>query len=175
VLSGYRWLVFVHVAAILTLVLLHGATVTTTYALRTERRRDRLVAILDFSLLSFDSRGLLGKIFWADLITVAVSGAVLMIAGGWWHFWWPYLSIGVFIGIVFAMSYLGRIPMQELRRALGLPWVKRGAGKPEWEPAEPPNEPAIDVALTRLRPGALAAAGAGGLALLLWLMMFRPF
>jgi hypothetical protein len=174
-LSGYRWIVFVHVAAILILVILHGATVTTTYALRTERRRDRLVALLDFSLLSFDSRGLMGKIFWADLILVAVSGVVLMLTGGWWHFWWPYLSIAAFIGIFLAMGSFGRIPMQELRRALGMPWVKPGAGKPEWAPAEPPNESAIESALTRLRPGALAAVGAGGLALLLWLMMFRPF
>ena len=174
-LNGYRWLVFVHVASILALILLHGATVTTTYALRSERRRDRVIALLDFSLLSFDSRGWLGKIFWFDLIVVAVSGVVLMIAGGWWHSWWPYLSTALFIGIVVAMSFLGRNPMQELRRAAGLPWVKPGAGKPEWQPAEPPNETAIELALTRLRPGALAAVGAAGLALLLWLMMFRPF
>lgn len=174
-LGGYRWIVFLHVASIFTLVLLHGATVTTTYALRSERRRDRLVALLDFSLLSFDSRGLLGKIFWPSLILTAVSGVVLMIAGSWWHFWWPYLSIGVFVGIFFVMSYFGRTPMQELRRAVGLPWVKPGAGRPVWEPAEPPNEAGIELALTRLRPGVLAAAGAGGLAILLWLMMFRPF
>ena len=33
----------------------------------------------------------------------------------------------------------------------------------------------MEAALTRLNPTALAIAGVGGFAVLLWLMMFKPF
>ena len=175
ILSVYRSLVFVHVLSILVLLLCHGAAFTVTYVLRQERRPERMGVLLDLSLASFDSRRALGRIFWIDFLVVVASGIALMIAGGWWHWWWPWLSIGVFIGIVLAMRGLGGGPLSQVRRSLGLPWLAAGYGKPEWKEPEAPDPAAMEAALNRLMPTALTAIGVGGFAVLLWLMMFKPF
>lgn len=172
----YLWLVFVHVAAILLLLLMHGGVLAATYALRQERQPERLVALLDLSALTFDSRRTFGRIFWLDLLAVVFSGVALMVMGGFWRFGWPWVSIAVFAGIMIAMARFGSGPMVDLRRAAGVPWIKReGIGRPEWMPAEAVDPPGIESALTRVRPGFLTAIGAGGFLVLLWLMMFKPF
>ena len=174
-LSLYRSLVFVHVLSILVLLLCHGAAFTVTYVLRQERRPERIGVLLDISLASFDSRRALGRIFWIDFLVVVGSGIALMIAGGWWRSWWPWLSVAVFIGIVLAMRQLGGGPLSQLRRSIGLPWLAAGFGKPDWKESEAPNQKAMEAALTGLNPTALSVIGVGGFAVLLWLMMFKPF
>jgi hypothetical protein len=174
-LSLYRSLVFVHVLSILVLLLCHGAAFTVTHVLRQERRPERIGVLLDLSLASFDSRRAMGRIFWIDFLVVVASGVALMIAGGWWHWWWPWLSVAVFIAIVLAMRRLGGSPLSQVRRSVGFPWMAAGFGKPEWKKPEAPDQAAMEAALTRLRPTALTAIGVGGFAILLWLMMFKPF
>ena len=173
-MSVYRWLVFVHVLSVLMLLLLHGAVFTVTYALRQERHPERIGALLDLSLASIDSRRALGRLFTITFLVVVASGVALMIAGGWWRFWWPWLSIAVFVAILLAMTELGRLPMAKLRRAVGLPWIA-GRTKPDWQAPEPPDQAATEAALAGLRPTALTVIGVGGFAILLWLMMFKPF
>jgi hypothetical protein len=65
--------------------------------------------------------------------------------------------------------------LSQVRRSLGLPWLAGGFGKPEWKEPEATDQAAMEAALTRLRPTALTAIGVGGFAVLLWLMMFKPF
>jgi len=174
-LSLYRSLVFVHVLSILVLLLCHGAAFTATYVLRQERRPERIGVLLDLSLASFDSRRALGRIFWIDFLVVVGSGVALMIAGGWWRSWWPWLSVAVFIAIVLAMRELGGGPLSQLRRSIGLPWIAGGFGKPDWKEPEAPSQKAMESALSRLNPTSLSVIGVGGFAVLLWLMMFKPF
>ena len=174
-MSLYRSLVFVHVLSILVLLLCHGAAFTVTYVLRQERRPERIGVLLDLSLASFDSRRALGRIFWIDFLVVVGSGVALMIAGGWWRSWWPWLSVAVFIAIVLAMRELGGGPLSQLRRSIGLPWIAGGFGKPDWKEPEAPSQKAMESALSRLNPTSLSIIGVGGSAVLLWLMMFKPF
>lgn len=172
----YPWIMFIHVAAILLLLLMHGGVLAATYAMRQERRPERLAALLDLSALTFDSRRTFGRIFWIDLLAVVLSGVALMALGGFWRFGWPWASIVVFVAIMVAMTRFGSGPMVDLRRATGVPWIKReGMGRPEWMAAEPVNPAGIEAALSRVRPGVLTAVGAGGFLVLLWLMMFKPF
>ncbi len=86
------------------------------------------------------------------------------------------LSAAVCLAIVLAMTELGRLPMAQLRRAVGLPWIA-GRSRPDWKAPEAPSPDqfATEAALARLRPTALTAIGVGDFAVLLWLMMFRPF
>jgi hypothetical protein len=172
----YLWIVLVHVASILLLLLMHGGVLAVTYAVREERRPERLAALLDLSALTFDSRRPFGRIFWLDLVIVVVSGVVLMVMGGFWRHVWPWASIVIFVAIMVAMTRYGSAPMTGLRRAAGLPYViRKGMGKPEWMEAETANPQAIDAVVAGVRPGYLSAIGAGGFLILLWLMMFKPF
>jgi len=171
----YPWIVFIHVASILLLLLMHGGVLAVTYAIREERRPERLAALLDVSALTFDSRRPFGRIFWLDLLVVALSGIVLMVMGGFWRQAWPWISIALFVAIMVVMTLFGSGPMTDLRRAAGLPWIKRqGMRRPEWIDAETVRPEGIEAAVARARPGFLTAVGAGGFLILLWLMMFRP-
>jgi hypothetical protein len=173
--SLYLWIVLIHVASILLLLLMHGGVLAVTYAVREERRPERVGALLDLSARTFDSRRTFGRIFWLDLVIVVVSGVVLMVMGGFWRHVWPWASIVIFVAIMVAMTRYGSAPMTRLRRAAGLPYVvRKGMGKPEWMEAETANPQAIDTVLAALSPGYLTAVGAGGFLILLWLMTFKP-
>jgi len=171
----YPAIVFIHLASILLLLLLHGGVVAVTFALKEERRSERVAALLDLSRLTFDSSRWFGRIFWFDVIAVAASGVALMVLGGFWRHLWAWASIAVFLGIMVAMSSLGSGGMREVRRAAGLPWVVRqGFGPPRWMAAEEPDAAALDRAAGALRVRELTLVGAGGFLILLALMVFKP-
>jgi hypothetical protein len=70
------------------------------------------------------------------------------------------------------MGILGSPVYGQARKAAGLPYFERG----KQHPAEPAADPAaLDTALARANPVLLAVIGYGGLALITWLMMFKPF
>jgi hypothetical protein len=168
-------ILFVHLAAILLLLALHGGAVAVSYALREERRPERVAALLDLSRLTFDSSRWFGRLFWFDVLAVVVTGIALMLIGGFWRHVWPWASIVVFLAIVAVMSSLGSGGMRELRRAAGLPWVVRqGFGPPTWMPAEAADATALEKALGALRVRDLTIVGAGGFLVLLWLMVYKP-
>src|SRR5207237_8689822 len=98
----------------------------------------------------------LGRIFWIDFLVVVGSGVALMIAGGWWRSWWPWLSVAVFIAIVLAMRELGGGPLSQLRRSIGLPWIVGGLRKPHWKEPEAQRQKAMESALPRLNPTSLS-------------------
>jgi len=70
------------------------------------------------------------------------------------------------MGVVAAGYY------REVRKAVGLPYMANFKQQPA-VPAAPPAE--IDALLNRSQPIWLALVGFGGLALLAWLMMVKPF
>jgi len=171
----YLVIVFIHVASILLLLLLHGGAIAVTFALREERRPERVAALLDLSRLTFDSTRWFGRLFWFDVLAVAASGVALMVLGGFWRHVWAWASIAVFVAIMGAMSSLGRGGMREVRRAAGLPWVVRqGFGPPRWTTADTFDPAALDRAANQLRVRELTLVGAGGLLVLLGLMVFKP-
>jgi hypothetical protein len=171
----YLAILFIHLAAILLLLLLHGGAVAVTFALREERRPERVAALLDLSRFTFDSGSWFGRLFWLDVLAVAASGVALMVLGGFWRHLWAWASIAVFLAIMGVMSSLGSGAMREARRAAGLPWVVRqGFGPPRWMPAEAPDTAALDGVVAGLRVRELTLVGAGGFLVLLWLMVFKP-
>lgn len=172
---AYPLLLFIHLAAILLLLLLHGAAVAVTFAIRDERRPERLAALLDLSMFTYDSKRWFGRLFWLDLLAVAFSGLALMILGEYWRQVWAWASILVFIAIVALMGSFGSGAMREVRKAAGQPWVMRsGFGPPAMMPAEPARPDAIPAAVAALKAWRLALVGGGGFLILLWLMVYRP-
>ena len=172
----YPWLVFVHVASILLLLLMHGGVVAATYMVRQERNPERLGALLDLSAKTFDSRGVFGRVFWIDLLVMIASGIALMVMGGFWRQGWTWASMVLFVVIMVSMTHLGSRPMGSLRRAAGLPSVTRqGMRRPEWAEPGPVDAAGVEAAAVTIRPGLLSLVGGGGFLLLLWLMMFKPF
>lgn len=161
----YPWLVFVHVAATLAFMLAHGVSVSVSFALRRQREPERIKALLQLSAESYSA-------LYIALIVLLLSGIVAGFGGDWWGDWWIWLSIVLLIAIIIAMALLGGNLYSAARQAAGLPYAVRG----KEQPAEPPlSQAEIEARLAKANPWLLTLVGYGGILIILWLMMFKPF
>jgi hypothetical protein len=72
--------------------------------------------------------------------------------------------------IIGLMTPMGRIYLNRIRTAVGVD-VKTGAVTPGFQV----DQAALEAAVKSGNPTLLAGIGAGGLLILLWLMIFKPF
>ncbi|MGA9190629.1 MAG: hypothetical protein WBZ24_02770 [Anaerolineales bacterium] len=161
----YRWIVLLHVLSVLGFVLLHGASAMTFMRLRREADPERVKALLALSVYP-------ATLSWLSLGMLLLSGIALGFMGGWWSSGWIWASLGVLILMILAMGFLGSRSLNVIRADLGLPSSYGDA------PPEPEDRPPVEVVHTRmaeLPAWPLMGVGAGGLAILTWLMMFKPF
>jgi hypothetical protein len=107
-----------------------------------------------------------------SLLVLLVSGITSGFLGRWWGQGWIWVSLGLLIAIVAAMSAIGSRTYGAARKASGLPYFEKGKQNP---PIEPASAEEIDAILTAGKPVLLTVIGAGGLAVIAWLMMFKPF
>jgi len=159
---------FVHVLAALAFVLVHGASAAVALRVRGERDRTRIIALLELSS-AFQMWG------WIALAVLFFGGIVSGIAGGWWlgGQFWLWASLGVFLGITFLMTPIPTAYLNDVRHAVGM--ATYNDTKKNLEPPAPLPEEELAKVLDSNRPIIGAAIGLGGLAILVWLMMFKPF
>jgi MFS family permease len=107
-----------------------------------------------------------------SLLLLLASGIIAGFMGQWWDSGWIWASLLLLIAIIVAMAILGGAIYSRVRKAAGLPYSERG--KPF--PAEPPRSPEeVQTQLAMANPILLAVVGYGGILVILWLMMFKPF
>jgi hypothetical protein len=162
----YPWLIFLHVLSAFAFFLAHGATATVMFRLRSERDPARLMALLDLSPA-------VGGLMSINLLLILVTGIVGGFWGGWWGRGWIWAALVLLIAISFVMSFGGRLYFDRVRRALGqaTPDEKRKQTAPP--AAISPDE--LAAVLNAGQPMLLAVVGLAGLAVITWLMMFKPF
>jgi ABC-type nickel/cobalt efflux system permease component RcnA len=163
----YSWLVFLHLAGLLGFVMSHGVSVGVLFALRRTGTLERTRSLLDLSASSFPA-------VYASVLLILAAGIAAGIVGGKFTFgpWWLWISIALFIGIAFYMSYVRWVEMVKVRHAAGLQTpddVKKGIPAPE-----PGDGAAIVAAVEHVRPWVVLTVGFGGLLVILLLMMFKP-
>ncbi len=161
----YSWLVFLHIAGALGFMLAHGASASAAFALRHERRLERVQALLELSASSYG-------VMYLSLLVLLVSGIAAGFLGGWWGRGWIWASLGLLIAIGVAMSVWGSRVCGGARKAAGLPYFENGE---QQQPLEPAGAAEIEARLAMGNPLLLTAIGLGGLAVILWLMVFKPF
>ena len=161
----YPWLVFLHVFGVFVFLLAHGVSAGVSFRLRKERNPERLRALLDLSRSSY-------TVMTIGFLWLLTTGSILGVLGGWWQQAWFWVALGALFAITFAMTPLVARPYGKVRRALGLrvPFQSK-----KQQSAPPPAEAEIDSILSKARPLTLTAIGIGGIAFILWLMMFKPF
>jgi MFS family permease len=161
----YPWIVLAHVVVVIVAFGAHGVSAYAMFSARRETDRGRLAAILDLSGSSLSLAG------WG-LLAAVLLGIVAAVIGGHFGRLWPWASIVVVVLVFIAMTPMGAGPMGEVRKALG----QRVRGDKD---GDPPRQPASDADLAaaqaRLRPELVGAIGLVGLAILVWLMEFKPF
>lgn len=161
----YQWLVFLHVAATLGFMLTHGVSVSVSYALRRERNPERIRTLLEISGGSYQA-------MYISLLTLLLSGIVAGFQGHWWGSGWIWVSLLLLIAIIVAMGILGGGLYSEARKKAGLPYTVKGKQQP---PLPPSNPEEIEAHIAKVNPHLLTLIGYGGILVILWLMMFKPF
>lgn len=163
----YRFVLFVHIASAIAFFLIHGATASAMFGLKRERDPARLRAILAIREVAERGMG------W-PVITLLLSGIILGFMGRWWGQSWIWVSIGLFVVVGVLMSLMGRLFNMRVAHALD-PEAFEAPTKKEDRNSIPASPEELAALQSKLRPTLLTVIGVAGLALILWLMMFKPF
>ncbi len=102
-------------------------------------------------------------------LLLLLTGLALGFLGGWWGHGWIWASLALFLAISVVMSWQGRLYFERLRSALGAHSASKTANEPR---ALPAGE--LAAVLASGQPVLLAVVGLGGLAVITWLMLFKP-
>jgi 4-hydroxybenzoate polyprenyltransferase len=142
----YRWIVFIHIASVLGLLLVHPVTIA--FHLKQERVDVRIRELLEVSEAASTLR-------WIFFALVIASGVVLGFLGSWWGSGWIWAALAVFALIGVVMNRYGGRTIDEI--------------------SDTRDDSEMERLLARFNPWILAVTGTGGLLVVLYLMLFKPF
>ena len=160
-----RWIVFLHVIGAFMFAAGHGVSMFVAFALRRERDRSRMAALLDLSGTSLTVAGF-------GLVVLLAAGITAGIVLGSFGRAWIWVALVALIVVGGLMTPLGASYFNGVRAALGQRTRKL-------KPADADPVPATDKELAAIlasnRPEQLLVIGVIGFVAIVWLMMFRPF
>ena len=157
----YRWLIFLHIFGAILFFMGHGATALAMFDIKKTRDPERIRALMGLrttQIWSFASGGLL-------LIGTSVA---LGFMGDWWRTGWVWASIVLFIVIMSFMGVWGRTYYDSIEMLLD----PQGD---EATKAKKPETRSLDEVISGGKTVLLTWIGVGGTAIILWLMLFKPF
>ena len=160
-----RWLIFLHVLSALTFYMAHGTSVAMAFKIRKETDFIRIRAMLDLSnstmIMMFLSFAVMG-----------LTGLIMPFMIHIWNRGYIWVSIVLMLFVLIYMAIFNETSYKELRRLVGLPYRK---GSKEL-PAEPPSSPEeVAALLKKTSVTGLVVIGYVIPAIVLWLMVFKPF
>lgn len=163
----YRWIIYLHIFAAIFFFYSHGASGLVSLRLRTERDPIRIR-----NMMETYANNLGFGLLYVSLLVLLVTGIAAGFIARWWHMAWIWLSLGLLIVITVAMYVIGTSYYSKVRKAIGMEYMEGG----KVQPPQPPASPELLEALLSRSPALhLLLIGFGGLAVILWLMMFKPF
>jgi hypothetical protein len=158
----YQWVVFIHVASILLFMLAHGVHVTAMWAFRREPEPETALTFFNDLPKTTTLRILLAL--------VVLSGVIAGFMGGWWGDAWIWTSLVLLVGIALSMWRFGGGYFGLVQGAAEAAIAARSGGGDSAA-----AQAAYDEARGSWQVMAMSAVGLGGIAVILWLMMFKPF
>ena len=151
----YQWIVYVHILAVFAFLLAHGTATAITFKLRGERKIERVRALLDLS----QSMSILGRV---SLLVLLLAGIILGFMGNWWGHGWIWTALILLVLMSVAMSLLASRPLLRARQLL----AANSAAEVDQQ---------LGTVLAAPNPVVLSVIGGVGIAIILWLMQFKPF
>ncbi len=149
--TAYTWWKFMHVAGVIAFVMFHGVSMTVALQLRRERDRGRIATMTQLSGSSL--RGMYVALLW--LIVFGVIGN-----DGW--FW---ISVGLLVVAIAEMSAVARPYYERVKEAIEV----RPSGVPRRSDEELDEILRSPIGLWN------TVFGIAVLAVIAWLMIFKPF
>ena len=160
-----RWLNFLHVLAVLTFFLAHGTSAAMAFKIQKERDFAHIRAMLDLSW----STGILVVV---SFVVMGLTGIILPFLIHIWNKGYIWASIVLMLFVFIYMAVFNETHYKQLRRLVGLPYMKGS----KQLPAEPPSSPEeVAALLSKTSPMPLVVVGYVIPAIVLWLMIFKPF
>lgn len=161
----YEWIVLLHVVGAFVFVLSHGVAVFMVLELPKQRDSRRIAALLDLSSASLNG-------LYLGLLFLLIGGIWAGISGQHFSRGWIWVSLIVLVAIVVVMYVIATPYFKRLRLALG----QRVMGMPKDAPDPVPLADAEILAIAARSPALpLTVVGFGGLLVILWLMILKPF
>jgi len=164
-MTMYLWIKFLHILSAFAFVMAHGTSVSMALRLPHEKNLERMRALLDLSKAFFG-------VGYAAVGILFLAGIAGGFAGHYWSQGWIWLSLGLLLAIVVYMALLVTTYYHRVRKAVGLPYDAKWKPRPAVKPA---SEADIAAVLAQGRPLLLALVGGTGLAVVVGLMVFKPF
>jgi hypothetical protein len=162
----YQFWVFVHLLGVFGFLLAHGVAVAVALSLRRERDPQRIRALLELSNWTLGG-------FYVSILVLLAGGITAGFLGDWWGQGWIWAALGVLLAMMGAMYALASTYYRRVRQAVGLQTpqqTRRGV-----RPGPPLSPEELSSLLRSFRPVLIMVVGIGGLLLILWLMVFKPF
>lgn len=153
----YQWWVFVHLAGVFGLLVSHGVSVALSFQLRIERDPARVQSLLQLSGNSI-------RAFYSSLGVLLIGGIAATTDGGLWGYGWIWASLLTLTIVVVAMYILARPYYHRIRYVATAMAAGSGAVTPQQ----------FDELLRSRRSLVIIWIGFVGLAILLYLMLFKP-
>ncbi|QPC83815.1 hypothetical protein G4Y79_05395 [Phototrophicus methaneseepsis] len=161
----YRWIVFLHIVSAFAFFMAHGASAVMAFRLQQEKDPERIRTILDLSSAAV-------PVAYFALMILVLAGIIAGVMGNWFSQGWIWVSLGLLIVLWFGMvMYAGRY-YSPVRKAAGLPYHDREGEHPAGPSAS--SEEIIKLAQAS-NPRLLLGLSFGLVAVIIWLMMFKPF
>ncbi len=160
-----RWLVFLHVLGAITFFLAHGTSAAMAFKVRKETDFARIRAMLD---LSWSTMILMGVAF----LVMGLTGLVLPFMIHIWNRIYIWLSIVLMLFVFIYMARFNENHYKQVRRLVGLPYMQGNKQLPAELPSSPDQVAAL---LNKTSVTTLAIVGYVIPAIVLWLMIFKPF
>jgi len=153
----YSWLKFLHVAAVLALLGTHGVSMTVLYAIRKERDRSKILAMIGVSGQSIVP-------MYVSIGAVVVFGVLLWIKVYSLKTFWIWLAVVILIATIGLMTATAKPYFARVKEACQL----RPSGVPRVSDEE------LGEVLRSSKAHLITAIGVIGLAAILYLMIFKP-
>jgi hypothetical protein len=163
----YKVWIFLHIFGAIAFFYSHGTAGLVAFRLRSERDLGRIRAMLD----SYATSRMVGLQYGA-LLLLLVAGVITGFSGHWWGTGWIWLSLILLIGIIAAMYMIGTRYYGQVRKLFAIEPME-GDKSQTAQPLANPED--IDRLLQRSPAVLLFAIGYGGMAVILFLMIFKPF
>jgi len=158
----HQWLLFLHIGAVLGFILQHGIYMTAMWAMRREADPGRIETIF-YAVPNVGMTRLL-------LAAVVGTGLLLGFIGPWWRQWWMWLSFAILAAMWGAMYRWGGGFFGLVQAAAENAVAERQTGSGSRVALE-----AYERVRRGWQPVGMMALGIGGLGVILWLMVFKPF
>jgi len=155
---------FAHVLSAFLYLLAHGGSAAVAYRVRRETSAERVRALLDLSRFTVPVANYM-------FMTTVVCGVVLGFLGHWWSARWIWLSIAILVTVLVVMGKTAAPYFRRIRNAVGLV-VADDAGQ---RTVREPSAEELTQALESGNATAITALAIGGWAVIVWLMLFKPF